>query len=183
MTIREVGREVGRGLFVVAREAGEAAKNDPALALRVSATSLQDTLMTGVVNDSVKTGMSTTIVPLMRGALLAMNTVRCMETFKDPTSSKFDKGMDALRVATDLVGFAGGLAMLFTPAYAGLGAQLVGVSYAADLISHGYRGIQHVGRRIKYWEAKLAEDKPPEPTPPPRTSVTGLTGSFLLARS
>lgn len=172
----------------MAREATEAAKNDPALALRVGATGLQNTLMTGVVNDTVKLEMSSTIVPLMRGALLALNVARCAETFKDPAATRFDKGMDALRVATDLVGFAGGLAMLFAPAgYAQAGAQMVGVAYAADLISHAYRGIQHADRRIKYWEAKLQEEpqppaKPPAQQVPPTGALTGLAMPFLLTR-
>lgn len=173
--------DVGRGAFVLAREASEAARNDPALALRVGATTLQNTLMTGVVNDTVRVGMSETIVPLMRGALLALNVARAADTFKDPASSKFDKAMDGLRVATDVVGFAGGLAMLFAPAsFAHLGAQAVGVAYAADLISHAYRGIQHAGRRIKYWEAKLNEQEPPKQQQPPATGkVTGLAMPLL----
>lgn len=174
-------KDVGRGVFVVAREASEAAKNDPALALRVGATGLQNTLMTGVVNDTVKLNMSTTVVPLMRGALLALNVKRCSDTFKDPGANGFDKGMDALRVATDLVGFAGGLAMLFAPAgFAQVGAQMVGVAYAADLISHAYRGITHAGNRIKYWEAKLAEEGTP-PKPPAQPTVTGLAFPLPLS--
>lgn len=155
-------KTLGNSLFFVAREASEAAKNDPALALRTSATVLTDTLLKGV-DDSVRLGYQQSIVPVVRAGLLALDVHRCGQTLHDPTSTRMDKIMDVARVCTDLVGLAGGVAMLALPQYAKTGSAMMGFAYAADAVTHAYRGITHVDRRIKYWEAQLAKPSPTEP--------------------
>lgn len=160
-------KPLGRSLVFVANEAGEAAKNDPALAMRLAATGLEDMILTGV-NPDVVAFTSKTMVPVVRTGLLALNTARCIQTFRDPASTWGDKTMDSIRVVSDTVGFLGGMAMLFTPQYAALGARLMGGAYAVDVVSHAFRGLTHAAERVQVWqaEANQNEDPPPPPAPP-----------------
>ncbi len=130
-----------------------AAKNDPALAMRMAATALSDTLLKKV-NDPVVKGFDKTIVPVMRFALLGGNVVRAKSTFSNPASSKLEKVLDAGVVASDLVGAVGGIAMLTSSRFAGIGETLMGFSYAVDAVSHAYRGLDHAGKRLNYWMNK-----------------------------
>ena len=159
-------QDIGRPLFFVARETTEAMKNDPALALRSTATVLQSMVFNGV-EDSVKLSASQAAVPVIRTALLGTNLYQAAKTFQKPDATWIDKGMDVLRVTSDLVGVAGAAAMAFMPAYAQLGTKLVGAAYAADLVSHAYRGITHTEKRMRVWELELNQSNgtPQQPTP------------------
>ena len=134
-----------------------AAKNDPALAMRISATALSDTILKKV-DPSIKGGFDKTIVPVMRFALLGGNVYRAKNTFTNPLASTTEKAIDASVVASDLVGAIGGIGVL-TGRFVGLGETLMGFSYAVDAISHAYRGLNHAGERIKYWTEKAEADK------------------------
>ena len=189
MNIRSTGHALAGGALFAINELTEASKNDPALAMRISATALSDTLL-NKVNTPIKDSFAKSVVPVVRGGILALNAVRCHQTFKDPTSTNLDKAMDVGRVVSDLVGFAGGLAVLSMPQHAELGRNLMGFSYAVDAVSHAYRGLGHAGRRITVWQNKLEEAKraeeerqqkqgqganpPADPTPPadPQMEVT-----------
>lgn len=162
------------GVFL-AREVAEAAQNDPALAMRLGAGALVPPILDGV-SPEVATVTGNTIVPVVRGALLAMNTMRAIQTFKDPSAPAYEKGADLIRVVSDTAGMIGGLAMLFTPQYASLGAKLMGTAYSVDIVSHAFRGLTHAGRRIKFWQNELANSDKPDnkpdnnpPGPPPAT--------------
>lgn len=162
------------GVFL-AREVAEAAQNDPALAMRLGAGALVPPILDGVSPD-VAAVTGNTIVPVVRGALLGMNVMRCINTFKDPGAPAYEKGADLIRVVSDTAGMIGGLAMLLTPQYASLGAKLMGTAYSVDIVSHAFRGLTHAGRRIRFWQNELANsdkpdnkpnNKPPEGPPPP----------------
>ena len=127
-----------------------AAKNDPALAMRMSATVLSDQLLKRV-DQPVQEGFQKTIVPVMRFALLAGNTFRAHNTLKNPNSRTIDKAIDIGVVASDLVGAVGGVAMLTGGQFSGLGQSLMGFSYAVDAVSHAYRGLTHASDRINVW--------------------------------
>ena len=165
--------DIPRTMFFLARETGEALKNDPALALRTGATVLQGTLLNGV-QDSVRISTSNAAVPVIRTALLAANTIQCANTLKRPDASMVDKGMDIMRVVSDLAGVVGAAAMVFSPTYAKLGTTLVGAAYAADLVSPSYRGITHGEKRLRVWQLEMNQangnptgNTPSQPTPPP----------------
>ncbi|MBI3926896.1 MAG: hypothetical protein HY319_15275 [Armatimonadetes bacterium] len=170
--------DVIRPVFFVAREGVELGKNDPALALRTSATGLQSLLMDGV-GDTVQKSTAQAVVPVIRVALLGADAVQCYRTFKRLDATSIDRTMDAIRVATDMVGAVGGVLMAFMPPYAQLGSALVGTAYAADLVSHAYRGITHVEKRMKVWESEMQPPDPPAPPPsqtppgnePPKTAA------------
>lgn len=161
MNIRSTGYALASGAMFALNEVTEASKNDPALAMRISATALTDTLLTKV-NAPIKDSFEQSVVPVVRGGILALNTVRCMQTFKNPQSSSLDKFMDVGRVASDLVGFAGGVAVLAGSQYAGLGRGLMGFSYAVDAVSHAYRGLDHASKRVTVWKTMLADAKQAE---------------------
>lgn len=158
MKIQKVGTALATGGMFVLTEAGEAAKNDPALAMRIAATSLTDTLL-NKVNTPIKDSFAETVVPIVRGGILALNTVRAVQTFKSPESTKLDKFMDVGRVLSDVVGFAGGVLAIASPTHLALGQSLMGFSYGVDAVSHAYRGLGHTGRRITVWNDKLARLK------------------------
>lgn len=134
-----------------------AAKNDPALAMRMAATTLSDTLLKKV-DTPVQAGFQKTIVPVMRFALLSGNIFRAKNTFENPLSTRLEKTIDAGVVASDLVGAIGGIAMLTGSRFAGVGESMMGFSYAVDAISHAYRGLNHAGKRIQYWTDRAAEN-------------------------
>lgn len=161
MNIRKTGHALATGTMFVLSEAGEAAKNDPALAMRMAATSLTDTLL-NKVNTPIKDSFAETVVPVVRGGILALNAVRCAQTFKSVESTGLDKFMDAGRVISDVAGFAGGIMALASPAHAALGRSLMGFSYAVDAVSHAYRGLGHAGKRIAVWNHQLEQMKDAE---------------------
>lgn len=129
------------GMFAFG-ELAEAAKNDPALGMRLFATTVSDKLLEGV-DDGVRGGFDKAIVPTIRAGLLGLNGYRAFRTFKDPNAHIAQKGLDALRVATDMVGLAGGLIKVFSPAHAGVGETMMGAAYAADTVSHAIRAGEH----------------------------------------
>lgn len=161
MNIRSTGYALASGAMFTLNEVSEASKNDPALAMRISATALTDTLL-NKVNEPIKESFQQTVVPVVRGGILALNAVRCVQTFKKPESTKLDKFMDVGRVASDLVGFVGGVAVLAHSQYAELGRTLMGFSYAVDAVSHAYRGLEHASNRVTVWKTMLAEAKQAE---------------------
>ena len=177
MKVNSVARALGNGVFIALREVGEAARNDKALAMRMSATALSDQILKGV-DQSVRDGYQSSVVPVVRGGLLALNAHRCYETFQNPVSTGMDKFMDSARVVSDLVGFVGGIAVLATR-HTSIGNAMMGFSYGVDIVSHAYRGISHAGDRIAFWEGALAEDGDPgnpgpnpDPNPDPKVNPT-----------
>jgi hypothetical protein len=158
----------------LARETAAAAKNDPALAMRLTATGLVSPIMDGVAPAIAQT-TEATIVPIVRLGLLAANTYRAVRTFQDPSTGFAERALDGVRVASDLAGAAGGIAMLFFPQYAGIGAKLVGTAYAVDIVSHAFRSLTHAGDRIKAWQTDSVNDGPAnEPPPPPPSTFKTL---------
>ena len=177
----QIFRPLARTGVFLAREVAEAAKNDPALAMRFAAGALVPPILDGVSPD-VQAVTGNTIVPVVRGALLAMNTMRCIETFKNPDSRGYEKGADLIRVISDTAGMIGGLAMLFTPQYAALGTKLMGTAYSVDIVSHAFRGLTHGARRIKLWQAEAnnsdkPNNQPPDPGPNPPAPPTPPAGN------
>lgn len=141
------------GAKVTLQETVLAAKNDPALAMRVAATGMSDTLLKKV-NDPVQKGFQKTIVPVMRFALLGANTARAYGTFKNPHSTKLDRIIDGAVVCSDLVGVIGGIGMLVGGRFSEIGETIVGVNYAVDTVTHAYRTLDHAKNRINVWTAK-----------------------------
>lgn len=165
----------------LARETAAAAKNDPALAMRLTATGLVSPIMDGVA-PAIGVATEATIVPVVRLGLLAANSYRAVQTFKDPHSTYAERALDGVRVASDLVGAVGGVAMLFFPQYADLGAKLVGSAYAVDIVSHAFRSLTHASERVKIWQADSINNDgptndpqdPPDPPAPPPSSLKVL---------
>ncbi len=164
------------GLMFGATELRELGTNDPSLAFRSAATIIAPNLMSGVNNPVVTDTANIWVVPVVRSALLGINTWQAVRTFKDPDAHMTSKFLDGARVASDLAGTVGGLALLFTPKYAELGAKLVGAAYAFDIGSHAIRTLQHGANRVKVWESnyklwkegeKPAEQLEPNPAPAP----------------
>lgn len=165
-------RPLQQTAMFLAREVTEAAANDPALAMRMAASGLVSPILSGVPSD-VAAHTDQSLVPVVRLGLLALNSVRAVQSFKDPSVSKAEKGLDMIRVVSDTAGAIGGIAMMFFPQHAALGAKLVGTAYSVDIVSHAFRGLTHAGRRVKVWQAELHNDKPdnkpPDPPAPPPT--------------
>lgn len=144
--------------FFAANEVVELGRNDPALALRYGATTISEKLLEGTGNN-VRPAFNQAIIPTIRLAILGANLFRAKETFKDPSSNLLEKGLDVARVATDLAGLAGSVMQFAMPAQASLANTLVGVSYAADSVSHSIRGVFHGADRVKVWKKQIAEKK------------------------
>ena len=153
---------VSSGAFILGREVKEVHSNDPALVVRVGATRLVDTVLEKV-GEADKAGFEKFAVPVIRTGLLALNAQRAVKTMRDPTAGAFGKTMDVARVASDFAsdfaGVVGGIAVLAFPQYAALGHDLIGLSYAADIFSHAYRGAEHGKNRMQVWETNVAAKK------------------------
>lgn len=146
----KAGNALMTGVQFTLNEGVMAAQNDPALAMRLSATMLSDQILKKV-NQPVQAGFQKNIVPVMRLGLLGMNTYRAHRTLKNPNSTKLDKAIDIGVVASDLVGAVGGLAVLTGSQFSGLGETMMGFSYAVDVLSHAYRGLTHGAQRYNVW--------------------------------
>lgn len=156
--IEKLGETLMDTGFFAFNEIAEVGKNDPALALRYGATSISEKLLEGV-GSPVRDGFGVAIVPTIRLAILGANAYKLNHTFKDPGSNLAEKGLDVARVATDLLGFAGSVLKYAMPSKAALGDTLVGISYAADTVSHSVRLMTHGATRVNVWKKQLAERK------------------------
>jgi hypothetical protein len=172
-TASNIFKPLERSALFVAREVSEAAKNDPALAMRATVGVLVEPILNGV-DPQILATTGQTIVPVVRAGLLGLNAVRAYNTFKNPESSTLEKGMDVIQVVSDTAGLLGGLAMLFSPQYGALGAKVLGTAYSVDIVSHSLRTLSHGRDRIKVWQAEAAALKPdtglvplPGPAEPP----------------
>ena len=163
----QIIKPLARTSMFVLREAKEIGENDPALAVRLAAGGLVSPIMSGVNTPGVAEWTDHTLVPVVRGMLLGANIYRAMRTFKDPDSRGYDKAGDVIRVISDTAGLIGGLAVLFTPQYAALGAKLIGTAYSVDICSHALRGLTHASNRMKVWETMSTESKPDNKPPGP----------------
>lgn len=139
-------------------ELTELGRNDPALAMRLGATTISGKLLEGV-DQQTKLGFDKAIVPTIRAGLLGLNLYRAHRTFSDPRATGIEKGMDGLRVATDVLGLAGGLLRVAVPGWAAAGDTMVGVAYAADTVSHAVRGMTHGAERVQVWKKMNDESK------------------------
>ena len=146
------------GAVFAAEEVSEGAKNDPALAMRLAASPMSDALLEKV-GQPIKDTFDSAIVPVVRGGILALNVLKASQTWKDPAAHSYEKYLDVGRVAFDLVGFAGSVAAVAFPKYAGLGNALTATSYAVDVVSHSIRSFNHLGKRQVVWHTKLAAVK------------------------
>lgn len=144
--------------FFAFNELVEVGKNDPALALRYGATSMSDQLLQGV-GENVRQGFNAAIIPTIRMSILAANSYRAKRTFTDSSSHLAEKAFDAARVATDVIGLAGSVMKYAFPERAALGDTLVGISYAADAVSHSVRGMTHGASRAVTWKKMLEARK------------------------
>lgn len=162
----QVIKPLARTTMFVLNEAREAGENDPALAIRLAAGGLVSPIMSGVNTPGVVEYTDHTLVPIVRGMLLGANVYRMQRTFKDPDARVWDKAGDVVRVVSDTAGLIGGLAVLFTPQYAALGAKLIGTAYSVDICSHAMRGMTHVSNRMKVWNTMAAEEDKPDNKPP-----------------
>ena len=158
-TASNIFKPLERSALFVAREVSEAAKNDPALAMRATVGVLVEPILNGV-DPQILATTGQTIVPVVRAGLLGLNALRAYNTFKNPDASKIEKGMDVVQVVSDTAGLIGGLAMLFSPQYGALGAKVLGTAYSVDIVSHALRTLSHGRDRIKVWQAEAAALKP-----------------------
>lgn len=174
--------------FFAMNEIVEVGKNDPALALRYGATTISEKLLEGT-GSSIREGFGKAIIPTIRFSILGANAIKVRDTFKDPTAHWAEKGLDSMRVATDLVGLAGSLVKYVMPSKAALGDSMVGFSYAADSVSHAIRLMTHGADRVAVWKkaiaerkAKKVENKKVELEPIAAVPQTTETPTFLLAK-
>lgn len=177
--------------FFAFNELTELGKNDPALALRYGATSISEKLLEGT-GSTIREGFGQFIIPTIRLSIAGANAFRLNNTFKDPNAHWSEKGLDSLRVATDLVGLAGSVMKWVMPSKAALGDSLVGFSYAADSVSHSIRLMTHGADRVAVWKKQLAEKKAAakEPAKEPVKEVEAIAAApttteapgFLMAK-
>jgi len=186
-TASNIFKPLERSALFVAREVSEAAKNDPALAMRATVGVLVEPILNGV-DPQILATTGQTIVPVVRAGLLGLNALRAYNTFKNPDASKIEKGMDVVQVVSDTAGLIGGLAMLFSPQYGALGAKVLGTAYSVDIVSHALRTLSHGRDRIKVWQAEAAALKPdtglvplPGPAEPaPQPKPTSLNAPLTM---
>ena len=119
---------------------------------------MSDQLLQGV-GENVRQGFNAAIIPTIRVSILAANGYRAKRTFQDPTAHLAEKAFDTARVVTDVIGLAGSVMKYAFPERAALGDTLVGISYAADAVSHSVRGMTHGASRAVTWKKMLEERK------------------------
>lgn len=148
------------GMFLL-NESREAAKNDPALGLRLAANRFDAEFLDGT--GDVAEGFSGMAVAFVRGGLLGANVFRASNTFGDPNAKFYQKALDVGRVATDLVGLAGAVMTLAVPNMAATGRVMTQFAYGADLVSHSVRSLEHAGTRITALKEARAKEKGQKP--------------------
>jgi hypothetical protein len=162
---RNVLETAGQGFLTganfVTQELLMLGRNDPALALRQGATTLMPELLRGA-DVGTTSGTGQVAVTGARLAILGANLYRLNRTLHAPDAKWYDKGLDGLRVATDLVGVAGAALRAFVPAHAELGNLLIGTAYTADAFSHAYRAITHTAERGVEWKRIYEEHRAKE---------------------
>lgn len=134
------------GVRSVTEEVSTVVDNDPAFMLRNAATVVKTQVYNGIPSD-LQTIADKAFIPFVRGAALALDSARTVKTFKNPDASWVDKGMDAVHVATDVVGLVGAVAPMIFPPLAPYADKLLAVGFAGDIISYSHRGLQYFNRR------------------------------------
>jgi hypothetical protein len=148
------------GMFLL-NESREAAKNDPALGLRLAANRFDAEFLDGT--GDVADGFSGMAVAFVRGGLLGANVYRASNTLRSADTKFYQKALDVGRIATDLVGLAGAVMTLAVPSMAATGRTMVQFAYGADLVSHSVRTLEHAGTRITALKEARANEKSQKP--------------------
>ena len=149
---------ITRGMVTFAYEGGAVLQNDPALAVRQFATTVHEWNNRGYMGSDLQAWAP--YVPIGARILIAgADVFRANSSFNTPGTSLLEKGLDVARVATDLMGVAGAVLRVVTPSNAALGTTLLGISQAADLVSHGARFGMHSAPRAKAWLKEHEEKK------------------------
>jgi hypothetical protein len=148
------------GAMFVLTEAREAAKNDPALGLRLAANRFDAEFLAGT--GDVADGFSGMAVAFVRGGLLGANVYRATNTFKNPDTKLYQKALDIGRIATDVVGLAGAVMAIAVPSMAATGKVMTQFAYGADLVSHSVRTLEHTGQRIAVLQEARANKSDPK---------------------
>ena len=148
------------GMFLL-NEAREAAKNDPALGLRLAANRFDAEFLDGT--GDVAEGFSGMAVAFVRGGLLGANVYRANTTLRSAETPFYEKALDVGRIASDLVGLAGAVMTLAVPSMAATGRTMVQFAYGADLVSHSVRSLGHAGTRITALKEARATEKGQKP--------------------
>ncbi len=134
-------------------EAAALASHDPALGVRTVATQMYPRLLDRV-DSGLRDGMDVHVQPAIQGLITGANVYRAVRTYRDPNSGVLAKGLDTLRVATDLMGVAGAVLRLVKPSQAALGETLLRQAYAFGLASHALRAVEHGAERVQFHRAK-----------------------------
>jgi len=159
--VRDGFEFIGNSVSTMAGETVKLVENDPMLAFRTAATSLAQSgpVLTGL-NSALKAGFAATMPVTIRGALLVGDSLQAYSTMKNPSATTLDKAVDVGAVVNDVVGLAGGIAMLAAGGpVAAAGVAVLGASYGVDLLAHTYRGLKHGKARIDTIRQQRAEEQ------------------------
>jgi hypothetical protein len=143
-------------------ESAAVVQNDPALAVREFATRVHEMSSRGYGSSDL-TAWAPYVGVGARTLILGANVLRAQKTIGGDGAGLLEKGLDAVRVTTDLLGVAGAVMRVVSPKYAPLGTTLMGIAQSADLVSHGARFGMHSAPRVTSWlkehEEKKAREK------------------------
>ena len=172
------------GITAAAAEVSQLVENDPAMSFRVAAMGVKTRVFNGV-DAGLQEVAEKAFLPMMRGAALALDSKKAIDTFRNKDASVVDKIIEGVHVGTDVVGLVGALSYHVIPfdAFKNNAGLLTAIGFAGDIMSYSYRALQYLKERGQVATAaeKTTEAPPTPPPPTPGVAAPGQTDALKEA--
>ena len=132
----KAGAAIKLGVRSVFDGASDFLEQDPAIGFRIGAD-LAKPYAYKDIDPGIAAKADFYALPVLRGAVLGIDGYKAVNEFKDKNSSGIDKGLAALHVGTDAVGFVGALSYRgVIPVFQNQAAALTAVGVLGDVVSY-----------------------------------------------
>lgn len=154
ITIKNEGPSIAQrvldgGTQIMARASQEVVRvmeADPAFAFKQTARAAQEGVLNNLDNNTKKT-IDPFILPVLRTGMLAMDTKRAIDTYRNKDASVWEKAVDIGHVATDVVGLAGAVGKDWVPFLQPYADTMTGIGLVGDLAAVTFHAMGYLTER------------------------------------
>lgn len=120
---------------------------DPAFAFKTTAEAVQGRVVANL-DKATQDTIKPFILPVLRGGMLAMDSKRAINTYRNKDASVWEKAVDIGHVATDIVGMAGAIGTTgWVPFLAPYANTMTGIGLVGDLASVTFHAMGYLTER------------------------------------
>lgn len=153
-------------------EAARIVEADPAFAFKNAALGVRQQVESGLPREAAST-LNDAFLPMLRVAMLALDSKKAIDTFKNKDSSLLDRGVDAGHVVTDVAGLVGALGKSYFGMNEQLANTLTAVGLAGDVLAYSIHVLAYLKERGQVNLVENSELKPPTNPPSPPNPPQG----------